>query len=309
MEDCHKVKKCCLSHPPSFSTTTQLIRRRKPWKTPSREHQARRQKKKLMGFLSHVLLLLLLCTIHAESEDPLGVFCNTNTNISSNQISSNINRLLPQLVQGTIQNGYIATSVGKAENQVYGLAQCRADVVGNDCKTCIEGAATEIRKRCPNQADARIWYDYCFLRYDIKDFFGIVDTGFGILYANVENVTDPDTFNKELGSLIDQISSKATEAGNKGNGRGKTKLTPFLTLYALVQCTRDLSPLPCSQCLAIAVGNFNSPNFCSNKKGCRVLYSSCYVRYELYPFYFPLDSQAEAANASLAYYVSVVTKP
>lgn len=262
-----------------------------------------------MGFLSHLLILLLLCTISAESADPSGVFCNTNANISNNQISSNIDRLLPQLVQGTILNGYIATSFGKAENQVYGLAQCRADVTGNDCKTCIEGAATEIRKRCPKQADARIWYDYCFLRYDIKDFFGEVDTSYGIFYANVQNVTDPDTFNKELGALIDQISSEAVVSGNKGNGRGKTKLTPFLTLYALVQCTRDLSQLPCKQCLAIAVDTFNFPNFCNNKKGCRVLYSSCYVRYELYPFYFPIDSQDESANSSLAYYVSVVSKP
>ncbi|GFZ01844.1 receptor-like protein kinase-related family protein [Actinidia rufa] len=258
-----------------------------------------------MGLLSHVLLFLFLFIIPAKSADPLGEYCNTNTKISSNQTSANIDRLLSQLVSGTILNGYTATSNGKAKDQVYGLAQCRADVGSKDCSTCIQDAAKEIRKRCPNQADARIWYDFCFLRYDIKDFFGEVDTGFGIFYFNIENVTDPETFNKELGTLMDRISSQAVVAGNKGNGREKTKLTPFLTLYALVQCTRDLSPLSCSQCLAIAIGNF--PNFCNDRKGCRVLYSSCYVRYELYPFYFPLDS--DSANASKAHHVSVVFKP
>ncbi|GFZ01845.1 receptor-like protein kinase-related family protein [Actinidia rufa] len=259
-----------------------------------------------MGLLRHVLLFLFvfLFTTSAESADPSGEFCNTDTNISSNQTSENIDRLLSQLVSGTILNGYIATSYGKAKDQVFGLAQCRADVTGKDCSTCIEDAAREVRKRCPNQADARIWYDFCFLRYDIKDFFGEVDTGFGIFFYNVGNVTDPETFNKELATLTDRITSKAVVAGNKGNGRDKTKLTPFLTLYALVQCTRDLSPLFCSQCLAIATGNFQT--ICNNRKGCRVLYSSCYVRYELYPFYFPLDS--DTTNASKDYHVSVFYK-
>ena len=69
----------------------------------------------------------------------------------------------------------------------------------------------------------------------------------------MENVTDPDTFNKELGTLIGQISAQAVETKNGGLGKGKTKLSTFVTLYALVQCTRDLSLVDCAQCLAIAV--------------------------------------------------------
>ncbi|KAA8550554.1 hypothetical protein F0562_002238 [Nyssa sinensis] len=248
------------------------------------------------------------CRVLYKSADPLGEFCNKDTNISSSSpISANIDRLLPQLVSGASLNGFVATSYGKAEDQLYGLAQCRGDISSNDCSSCINDAAKEIRIRCPNQADARIWYDYCFLRYSTKDFFGEVDTSFGIFYYNVEDVTDPETFNKELGALMDQINSQAVVPANKGLGKGKTKLSPFVTLYALVQCTRDLSQLSCAQCLAIAIGNF--PNFCNNKKGCRVLYSSCYVRYELYPFFFPLDSQKSLANTSMANYRSIVSKP
>ncbi|CAK9140876.1 unnamed protein product [Ilex paraguariensis] len=258
-----------------------------------------------MAFIYH-LLLMLLCIFTAESADPSGQYCNENTNITR-QISANIDTLLAKLVQSTAQNGFTATSYGKAESQVYGLAQCRGDVSTKDCSDCINEAATEIRKGCPNEADARIWYEYCFLRYTTEDFFGVVDTGFGIYYYNVNNVTDPETFNKQLGALMDNISSEAVVPANKGLGKGKTTLSPFLTLYALVQCTRDLSPLSCAQCLAIAVGNF--PNFCDNRRGCRVLYSSCYVRYELYPFYFPLDKQDTSVDTSMASYISVVSKP
>ena len=54
----------------------------------------------------------------------------------------------------------------------------------------------------------------------------------------MENVTDPDTFYKELGTLIGQIRAQAVETKNEGLGKGKTKLSTFVTLNALVQCTK-----------------------------------------------------------------------
>ncbi|KAK8717858.1 hypothetical protein V6N13_045111 [Hibiscus sabdariffa] len=239
-----------------------------------------------MNLLYVLLIPLFLSSCRA---DPLGNFCKENTNISSgSQISINIDLLLAEVVSNINLTGYVATSSGMETDRVYGLAQCRGDVSRKDCSSCIKDAAKEIRRRCPNQADARIWYDYCFLRYTQDDFVGQVDTSIGIFYFNVENVSDPQRFNKELGDLMDNIRSEAVIPKNKGLGKGKTERSPFVTLYALVQCTWDLPQIDCAQCLAIAVGNF--PNFCDNRKGCRVLYSSCYVRYELYPFYFPLDS-------------------
>lgn len=248
-----------------------------------------------MALLQSLVLLLFLYICAA---DPLGEFCNKDSNVSANsKISANIDNLLAELVSETAKTGYIATSYGKDQDKVFGLAQCRGDVGSKDCASCIQDAAKQIRQRCVNQADARIWYDYCFLRYNKENFIGKVDTSFGIFYYNVENVTDPGSFNKELGALMDKIRSQAVVRKNEGLGKGETILSPFVTLYALVQCTRDLSQIDCAQCLAIAVGNF--PNFCNNKKGCRVLYSSCYVRYELYPFFFPLDSKNTLTDTSI----------
>lgn len=261
-----------------------------------------------MASFHNLLLVLILCICTAESAELWSQFCNDNSKINSTKLSANIDNLLAELVPGTIQNGFITSSFGQANDQVFGLAQCRGDVSSKDCSTCIQDASEQIRKLCPNQADARIWYDYCFLRYDTEKFFGHVDTSIGIFFYNVENVTDPDSFNKQLGTLSDKISSDAVNPGNKGLGRGKKQLSSFLTLYALVQCTRDLSQLSCAQCLAIAIGNF--PTFCNNKKGCRVLYSSCIVRYELYPFFFPLDPEETLVNMPMKYYHSfIVRKP
>nr|GMD20183.1 cysteine-rich repeat secretory protein 55-like [Ipomoea batatas] len=291
-----------------------------------------------MALLRHLLLLAsFCCTIFtAQSTDPSGLFCNTASKNLNSQTSTNILKLLTNLVPAASKAGYATAAYGGSGNKIYGLGQCRGDVSSKDCSSCIQEAAKEIRKRCPDRVDARIWYEYCFLRYTDEEFFGEVDTGYGILYANVANVTVPirarllaslgpglkarderthrwpciflrvqallalphlaSSFNKKLGNLVDGISKEAVVPENRGLGKGKTKLSDFLTLYALVQCTRDLSPVNCAQCLAIAVGN-NFPGFCNEKKGCRVLYSSCYVRYELYPFYFPLDPPGKSTGA------------
>ncbi|GAB2282416.1 hypothetical protein Dimus_016961 [Dionaea muscipula] len=226
-------------------------------------------------------------------DDPLGNSCDGSSAIAD----ANINHLLSEIVEKTKDtNSYFtAISYGEGPTQVYGLAQCREDVNTTDCSSCIQNATRQIRIACPSQPDARIWYDFCFLRYSNVNFVGKVDTSPGILYKNLENVANPDTFTKELAALIRKIDSEAVKPKNHGLGKGQTELSdPSETLYALAQCTGDLSPLSCAQCLAIANDNFQG--FCKYSKGCRVLYSSCYVRYELYPFYFPLKSTTKEPN-------------
>lgn len=255
-----------------------------------------------MLFCLVFLLFLRVCSTTSENADSVGNFCNNDRNISSSTISENVDSLLAELVQTTAKDGFGSVSYGKGKNAVYGLAQCRGDVSSKDCSDCVQDAAKEIRKVCPDQGDARIWYDYCFLRYDTRDFRGQVDT-LGILYANVENVKDPEYFKQKLSSIFNKTNSDAVVPSNKGLGKAASKISTFVTLYALSQCTRDLPELSCARCLNTALTNFDG--FCDNKKGCRVLYSSCFVRYEEYPFYFPLEMQ----NSNVSNYVSMVSKP
>ncbi|CAN4121663.1 unnamed protein product [Withania somnifera] len=252
-------------------------------------------------FHYNFLLILVFCIFTAVSVDPLGNFCDdaTKSNYSA-KTSANVGKVLAELVSVSAKDSFSTTYYGDAKNQVYGLYQCRGDISSNDCLSCIRDAAKEIRKRCPDQTDARIWYDFCFLRYQAKNFFGQVETIPGIFYWNVESVSDPDFFNKKLAQLKNQLIAEAIVPKNGGLGKGKSKLSPFLTLYALMQCTRDIREIDCAQCLAVAVGNF--PTTCFNRKGCRILYSSCYVRYELYPFFFPFDPKEKLANVSMDKY-------
>ncbi|XP_060190868.1 cysteine-rich receptor-like protein kinase 10 [Lycium barbarum] len=80
---------------------------------------------------------------------------------------------------------------------------------------------------------------------------------------------------------------KSTVAAKENDCSGKkfaTKEANFLSLervYSLGQCTPDLSESSCDNCLRVAIGNLPI----DGKKGGRVIFSSCNVRYEMYPFY------------------------
>ncbi|KAG8063626.1 hypothetical protein GUJ93_ZPchr0003g17159 [Zizania palustris] len=93
----------------------------------------------------------------------------------------------------------------------------------------------------------------------------------------------------------------ATGSGG-GLGRAKEQYTPFVSIYALAQCTRDLPTLSCAQCLSTAASNIGG--YCGAAEGCQINFSSCRVRYEINPFYFPLAGGR--ATTDMTMYTKVV---
>ncbi|KAL0911687.1 hypothetical protein M5K25_019842 [Dendrobium thyrsiflorum] len=191
------------------------------------------------------------------------------------------------------QSGFAISSHGHLSTTIYGLTRCRGDIPADVCSSCITDAATQLPSLCPNRTDARIWYEYCFLRYDSDDFLGKSDTSYAVIVYNVENATDPVRFNEAVKELMGRVDEAAVRS-SKSFGWGVTAFTNNVTVRGMAQCTRDLSPEVCRECLASAVGLF--PDYCSYRKGCRVLYSSCVVRYEIYDFLFQTDSSSGSAG-------------
>ena len=83
---------------------------------------------------------------------------------------------------------------------------------------------------------------------------------------------------KDLASEISNVGTGAKKFGTK-----EANFTAFQTLYSLAQCTSDLSGNDCNTCLQIAISNI--PGCCGGKQGGRVLYPSCIVWFEVYPYY------------------------
>ncbi|KAK6919407.1 Gnk2-homologous domain [Dillenia turbinata] len=237
------------------------------------------------GFsLSLLSLSLLLQVGVGVGVDPLAYSCTSSENFTPNgTYASNLSKLLGNLYFKTPPTGFGVDMVGQySQNQVNGLALCRGDVNATECQTCVAGASSEIGKLCPCNKGAIIWYDNCLLKYSDMDFIGKIDNQNKFYLVNVNNASDPTTFNQRTIRLLSYLSSEAYAAPQM-YAAGELELGGSEKLYGLVQCTRDLSSSDCQKCLDDAVSEI--PSCCEGKQGGRVVGGSCNIRYEIYPFF------------------------
>ncbi|KAJ0765495.1 putative Gnk2-like domain-containing protein [Helianthus annuus] len=260
-----------------------------------------------MVFFHQYFLIFALCTLYVESANPIAQFCNEFSYTITPELSQNIDSVKAKLIQNTPQTGFNITEFGDEGKEVNGVAQCRGDVPSQECTACLQTAAKEAKKMCPNQVEALLWYEYCFLRYGTRNVIGDDSLDFRVVQYNVEYVTNPKLFKEILTELTSKIKNVSLEPDSKGFGKGEAKLSNSETLYAMSQCTRDTSMRYCEQCLTIAFETTGS--LCENKKGCRIIQSTCYLRYELYPFLYGTEKKLSLENSSMTKYLTVVRKP
>ncbi|VYS63415.1 unnamed protein product [Arabidopsis thaliana] len=199
---------------------------------------------------------------------------------SNTSYSLNLNRLISSLPDLTPTiNGFYNISIS---GEVNAIALCRGDVKPNqDCISCITTAAKQLVESCPNIIEANIWLEKCMFRYTSRIILGQMEpVPFSYTSSNV-SVTDKEGFSKGLGDLLDSLGAKIDAAN-------ETKEVKFAagvkgTIYALAQCTPDLSESDCRICLAQIFAGV--PTCCDGKTGGWWTNPSCYFRFEVYPFF------------------------
>ena len=192
---------------------------------------------------------------------------------------SNLTALLDSISSKASDHSFYNDSL----NGIYSLFLCRGDVSSNVCQVCVNNATQTLTQRCPSNKTAIIWYDQCMLRYSNINFFGLVQLLPSLLMWNTQNNTSPGEGNIGTRGLLFSLVDHAPYAENMfetkemvvGNGPERR--------YGLVQCSRDLNVSACSSCLRELLNQ--TENCCIEKTGWRILTPSCYVRYEMYPFY------------------------
>lgn len=118
---------------------------------------------------------------------------------------------------------------------------------------------------------------------------------FSLWNVNAENVSAGDVaagFNRKLRTLLKSLRSEAAGGGDLlkfATGSASVRVGPRnsnqLTIYALVQCTPDLSETDCKRCLYEAFGHI--PRCCHGKDTGRLVKPSCNLRFELSLFFDP----------------------
>ncbi|KAJ4703208.1 Cysteine rich receptor like kinase [Melia azedarach] len=254
-----------------------------------------------LKFLMFILLLSLLnfFLCFTATVDPFyrSHFCSNTTAFTRNSTyESNLNILLSSLASDASRNngfsrGFFNATVGQGRDKVYGLFLCRGYQTTSSCQNCVTVATKNVKQLCPVEKQTIIWYDECLLRYANQTFFSIMNTQPSVRLCNPANVTDQVRFDELVARLMKEVATKAVNNPEK-LAATKEDFSTFQTVYSLARCTPDLSSRDCDECLKGAIAQL--PNGCSGKQGGRVLYPSCNVRYEVYPFY---DVEATVAQA------------
>ncbi|KAK3431938.1 hypothetical protein EUGRSUZ_E04187 [Eucalyptus grandis] len=130
------------------------------------------------------------------------------------------------------------------------------------------------------------------LRYDNRSFFSSMETKPTYPMPNTSNIADPTRFAQVLGQTMDNINRRAPDGvSGKKFAVEEANLTSLQKLYTLAQCTPDLTPFDCNQCLRNMISNLPQ-----DKQGGRSFTLVCSVRFELFPFY---NASAMAAPGKL----------
>ncbi|XP_054787857.1 cysteine-rich receptor-like protein kinase 10 [Prosopis cineraria] len=224
-----------------------------------------------------------------SGSDPLYTWCPPefqNYTLNST-FHNNLELLLESLSSSISVSGFYKTSIGYDPDKVYGLALCRGDINLNSkiCKDCVEKASQDILKLCRSQ-DAMIWYELCHVGYSFQMLTSRKAYAEKYLDENnqAKNVSDPDRFRIFLMYLMNKLSNEAAFFPSKNKfASGEVEFSQEITIYGLIQCTRDISEISCHECLSSALQELEA--CCSDRQGGIVLSQICNVRFDLYQFF------------------------
>ncbi|CAL5410924.1 unnamed protein product [Camellia sinensis] len=223
--------------------------------------------------------------VHAIAP-PYELCSNTTISTTNSIFDYNLEKLLNSLSSNASVSKFYTTKMGNDEDRLFGLFLCYNFIATQHCENCIANAIHDIKNRCKNRNEVVVWEENCQLRYANESFFSTLDVTGNIPQYNSENVSDD-----ELGRFISVVNDTLHKlsrlaAFNASYGMHATeavKFTDTKTIYALVQCTTDLSPGDCNTCLDTAIANTST--CCSKSGGARLFSPSCFLKYEFYAFY------------------------
>lgn len=234
-------------------------------------------------------LLCILITPTANAQSILDHVCVSKQGNYTNNSTyhTNIYNLLSSLTAiHDFDAGFYTSSQGKNPDKVYATGLCRGYVEQEDCRSCLNDATQVLTQLCPNHKEAIGWYEKCTLRYSNRNLSGIMETDPLTIVANAQNVSsDVDVFSKKLMVLFENLKSRAVTRGSSLKYAVGNTTVPnyFWRVYALVQCSPDLSGQDCNSCIVVALRTLEQ--CCYGRLGVYVALPSCMINYALNRFY------------------------
>ena len=247
-------------------------------------------------FLLCFLITLLFDLAYADPDPPYKLCSDGRGYVENSTFQKNLQSLLDSLPSNASVSKLYNNSAGIEPDRVYGLYMCLGYVTNETCHNCINTAHLDIVRICPNSTESVVWQETCQLRYSNVKFYGELNVADNIVSANKKNVSDPKKFENTVKEKLRELTKQAAyNASAKMYATGDVQFEDKV-IYALVQCTRDLSGDDCDKCLRHAIEDVLRKYYFSI--GARLMSRSCYLRYELYGFYngAPEESISSSPN-------------
>lgn len=255
-----------------FNTTNS-----KNQKTENQSHS----KMSSQTWLLYILAILTTLSPSITAQPHYGCFGSNYT--SNSTYATNLKSLISSLPSNINNNGFHNASEGQTPDRAYATALCRTDYQLDVCRSCIRNATTELlQSLCPNRRQGILFKYICTLRYSDESILGVGAESYTIYAKNPQSVRSPDQFNQKLRALLTDLHGQAASGGPLMKiAAGEEEGPSFQTIFALLQCTPDLSSRDCEACL------ISSEQFicCDNRTGVVVYRPGCFLEYSLQPFY------------------------
>ncbi|XP_047051133.1 cysteine-rich receptor-like protein kinase 25 [Lolium rigidum] len=211
-----------------------------------------------MALSRQVFSLMFLCfhvLLHTWTSDAAGSWvlqdlnCSTSGNYSSTSAyAANINQFLSALPENAVSKngGFFNGTVGEGLDTVYGLAMCPADYSRADCSDCLAAAAGSdadgLPSRCPGSTTVIAMFERCLIRYSNVSFLGTPEIG--VAYA-----IDGKLLNTAAGMFAPTVEQNLNDRTDDAILVPQRFASNSRAPFVLVQCTWDLPPDKCKECL------------------------------------------------------------
>lgn len=138
------------------------------------------------------------------------------------------------------------------------LSFCRGDCLDNTCIKCISVTAEGLMIKCPNQKavySKEAFNPPCFIPYSLVQCTREADIS--DVYRFMDITMDQDQFDRTQRNLMEAPVARAlTEMLRLKFAAGTIVLPNFQTVFALLQCSLDLSQVDCQSCLWECIDNY-----------------------------------------------------
>ncbi|GLJ33760.1 hypothetical protein SUGI_0678600 [Cryptomeria japonica] len=237
-----------------------------------------------MGLMSMVpvyLVFFLVFTGQSMADNTTNTLygCSPIGRLDAAVFDTNLDTVLDSLSQNVSTSRFGTDIAGNFSNQVYGLAQCRADLSLSLCAQCFEEARNQLARLCPTQNGGRIFVHGCFLRFENSSFFTkYVDNSLPGT-CNSSSNSSAENFSQKTQKLLSTIVE--TAPSNKSFAVAWTVESASSNIYALAECWQSVSTLDCQKCLQRAQEELEK---CLPSLEGQDLEDGCYLRYANYSF-------------------------